>query len=452
MEEKDMMKRKALMVFMIVLMLLGVYNDAAAKEKKKKLTKEEKAAAKLAKQEEKIGKILGTGASWKPAVFKDIRRGMTCGEVKQYFPNVSCGDIIPRSVAGLGSSAAEYKFHFMSDRLYAATIVFGARLFDEKRFTQALYSVVQRKWGPIPQDKVQQPKWTNPDYNDVELTYNKTNWELKVDLPTYDPGETDAASFDEAKISEEIRALLGSKGNYLPTIISQLSGGMTCEQVRGIFPGLEECKTGLSHHFTQSSIEGHPLVAGLHFSFRSDRLDYVNIIFHYQLDRDVFKNAAFAVLSENWGKEVKLNPEQELASVYPRPNGSLTCQFHGNRWELRIGMEGIKGSTAPVASAPAKPVEGLWTLESARQGNKIESMKGGMTRQLEFKDGKVFMKENGKVVMENFYVLSGKDIYFADGKGGKAVKLLGTVISHDGTQLILRFAGQQIDMIFKKTA
>lgn len=447
-----MMKRKALMVFMILFMILGVYTDAAAKEKKPKLTKEEKAAAKLAKQEEKIEKILGTGASWKPAVFKDLRRGMTCREVQQYFPNVSCGDIIPRSVAGLSSSAAEYKFHFVSEQLYAATIVFGARLFDEKRFTQALFGVAQRKWGPIPQDKVQQPKWTNPDYNDVELTYNKTNWELKVELPTYDPGETDAASFDEARIGEEIRALLGPKGNYLPTVISQLSGGMTCEQVRGMFPGLDECKPGLSHHFARSSVEGNPLAAGLHFSFKNDRLEYVNIIFHYQLDREMFKNAAFAALAENWGKEAKLKPEAESASVYPRPNGSITFQYSGNRWELRIGMEGIKGSVAPVAAAPAKAVDGLWTLESARQGNKTESMKGGMMRRLEFKDGKVYMKENGKIVMENFYVLSGSGIYFADSKGGKAVKLLGTVISHDGMQLVLRFAGQQIDMIFKKNA
>lgn len=447
-----MMKRKALMIFMIVLMMLGVYTDAAAKEKKPKLTKEEKSAAKLAKQEEKIEKVLGTGASWKPTVFKDLRRGMTCQEVKQYFPNLSCGDIIPRAIAGLSSSAAEYKFHFMSDRLYAATIVFGARLFDEKRFTQALYAVAQRKWGPIPQDKVQQPKWTNPDFNGVELEYNKTNWELKVDLPTYDPGETDAASLDEARIGEEIRALLGPKGNYLPTIIYQLSGGMTCEQVRGLFPGIDECNPGMSHHFAKSSVEGNPLVAGLHFSFRNDRLDYVSIIFHYQLDRDMFKNAAFAAFTENWGKDARLKPEQELASVYPRPNGSLTFQFNGNRWELRIGMEGIKGSVTPAAAAPAKPVDGLWTLESARQGSKTESMKGGMTRQLEFKDGKIYMKENGKIVMENFYVLSGNSIYFADSKGGKAVKLMGTVITNDGAQLILRFAGQQIDMIFKKNA
>jgi hypothetical protein len=77
-------------------------------------------------------------------------------------------------------------------------------------------------------------------------------------------------------------------------------------------------------------------------------------------------------------------------------------------------------------------------------------MKGGTLRQLEFGEGKLFMKENGKVVMENFYTRSGSKIYFADAKDGKAVKLFGTVVSHEGNQLILRFAGQAIDMIFKK--
>ena len=444
------MKRKLFMVFLIGLLVLGVSSDAYAK--KKKMTKEEKKAAKLAKQVKKITNVLGTASSWKPAVFKDIRKGMTCQEVKQHFPNLSCGDIIPRATAGLKSNVSEYKFHFLGGRLYAATIVFGPRLFDEKRFTTALYTVARDKWGRLPEDKLQQPKWGNPDYDDVEMKYNSTHWEVKVDLPSYDPGETDAASLDEVQIRTELEKLLGPKGNYLPTIIAHLSGGMTCEQVDGLFD-LYECKLNTRSHFTKASVEGHPLVAGLNFSFRNDRLTYVNLIFHYQISRDRLKNVGFELLQENWGDQARVFPEKEYVTVYPKARGILTIQYNGNRWELRVGMEGKKGTgTAPasVSSVPMKNIDGLWTLEAARQGKKTESMKGGTLRQLEFGEGKIYMKENGKVVMENFYTRSGNKIYFAAAKDGKAVKLFGSVVSHEGNQLILRFAGQAIDMIFKK--
>jgi hypothetical protein len=447
------MKRKVFMVFLIGLLVLGVGADAYAK-KKKKMTKEEKKAAKLAKQVQKITNILGTDTTWKPTVFKNIRKGMTCPEVKQHFPNLSCGDFIPKAMAGFKGSASEYKFHFLSGRLYAATIVFRPRLFDEKRFTTALYMVVQKKWGKLPESKLQQPKWGNPDYDDVEMKYNKTHWEIKVDLPSYDPGETNAASLDEAGIRTELAALLGPKGNYIPTIISQLSGGMTCDQVNALYPGLYECKPGSSSNFPKVSVSDHPLVAGLNFSFRNERLTYVTIIFHYQISRDFFKNAAFALFQENWGDQARIFPDRELVTVYPKPKGSLTLQYNGNRWQYKVSMEGRKGTTAPAAAAvsstPQKSIDGLWTLEAARQGKKVESMKGGTLRQLEFAGGKLFMKENGKVVMENFYSRSGNTLYLTAAKGGKAVKQFGSVVSHESNKLILRFAGQAIDMIFKK--
>lgn len=445
------MKRKLFMVFLIGLLVLGVSSDAYAK-KKKKMTKEEKKAAKLAKQVKKITNVLGTASTWKPTALKNIRKGMTCQEVKQHFRNLSCGDIIPKATASLKSNVSEYKFHFLSGRLYAATIVFGPRLFDEKRFTTALYIVAQGKWGKLPEDKLQQPKWGNPDFDDVEMKYNKSHWEVKVDLPSYDPGETEAVSLDAAQIRTELEALLGPKENYLPAIISHLSGGMTCEQVDGLFD-LYECKLNTSSHFTKANVEGHPLVAGLSFSFRNDRLTYVSLIFHYQISRDIFKDAAFALLQENWGEQARVFPEKEFVTVYPKSKGILTLKYNGNRWELKVGMEGKKGSgvaPAKVSSAPVKNIDGLWTLEAARQGKKTESMKGGTLRQLEFSEGKLFMKENGKVVMENFYTRSGNKIYFTAAKGGKTVKLFGTVVSHEGNQLILRFAGQAIDMIFKK--
>ena len=337
------MKRKLFLVFLIGLLVLGIQSDAYAK--KKKMTKAEKKAAKMAKQEKKLEGILGTSLSWKPAVFSNLQKGMTCPGVKKYFPGVNCRDYLPKALAGFGKSVSEYKFYFMKGRLYAATIVFGPRLFDENRFTVALLRVAQRKWGNMPPDKLQQPKlmhykWTNPDYDDVELKYNRTHWELKVDIASYDPGEVQAATLDEAQIRAELAKLLGPKGTYLPPLISQLSAEMSCEQVKGIFPHLDECKPGSSYNYTKATIKDHPLVAGLNLSYKNDRLNYVTLIFHYQIPRDLFKQVAFALLQEYWGKEAKVFPEKEYVSVYPKikKSGSITLRFNGNRWELKVAI------------------------------------------------------------------------------------------------------------------
>ncbi|MCP5048938.1 MAG: hypothetical protein GY940_17340, partial [bacterium] len=49
-----------------------------------------KADAKLAKAEAKLEKVLGTNSNWKATVFKDLRYGMPCKEVKKYFKGLKC--------------------------------------------------------------------------------------------------------------------------------------------------------------------------------------------------------------------------------------------------------------------------------------------------------------------------------------------------------------------------
>jgi hypothetical protein len=60
------------------------------------------------------------------------------------------------------------------------------------------------------------------------------------------------------------------------------------------------------------------------------------------------------------------------------------------------------------------------------------------------------MKEDGKVVMSNYFKVSNQYIYFTSGKDGKTVKQFGTIVSQEGSKLVLKFAGQTIDMIFEK--
>lgn len=448
------MKKKTLcFACLIVALTLGSGLELrAAKNKADKPSKEEKQAAKLAKQEEKLVKLLGGPESWKPTVLKDLRRGMSCQEASRYFSGINCSDIIPRDSAGLGSAIAEYKFHFVSDGLYAVTIVFGARILDEKRFTEALYNVAQRKWGLIRSGSLAGAKWTTPDYDEIEFSYKDSCWELKACLPSYDPGSVDLDKLNPESVAAELATLLGPDKQYLPTLLSSLSGGMNSEQVAGFFPSLTNSTPGSSHHFEKVSIAGHPLVAGLHFSFQSDRLSYVNLVFHYQLDREQFKQTVFPLLQKRWGKSARLSKDGESINNFGQP-GFLEMRYEGNRWEYRIDMEGIKGNTAaaPSSSAAQPSLQGLWTLSAARQGQQTEAMTGGTKRQLRFKGNQIFMLENGKVVMENYFTVSGSALSFTSGPGGKAVQEFAKIVSHKNKELILLLAGESIQMIFSKT-
>jgi len=436
----------------MILLSLSLMTGLSAAKDKKKPSKEEKQAAKLAKQESKLIGLLGGPESWKPTVMKDLHRGMSCQEVSGFFRGVDCSDIIPSDTAGLSSSIARYKFHFVDSGLYAVTIVFGARILDEKRFTTALTNVVEQKWGQVPSTGLAGAKWTNPDYDDIEFSYKEGCWELKVGLPSYDPGPVNLESLNAETIGRELESLLGPAKQYLPSIISSLSGGMNTDQVASFFPTLTNSTPGSSHHFEKVSIESHPLVAGLHFSFKNDRLTYVNLIFHYQLPRNQFKEISFSTLKNRWGKNARLSKDGETLSRYGSP-GFQEMRFEGNRWEFRIDMDGIKGSTAvktvPTSKEPS--LQGLWTLTAARQGQQTESMSGGTKRQLRFNGNQFFMLENGKIVLQQNYTLQGQALFFTDGPKGKAVKEFGLIVNHKANELVLQLNGEKIHMIFKKT-
>lgn len=444
---------------MMIAMLLGILSlslasglGAAAKDKKK-LSKEEKQAAKLAKQEEKLIGLLGGPENWKPKVLENLRKGMSCQEVSAFFRGVDCSDIIPSDTAGLGSAIARYKFHFVDSGLYAVTIVFGARVLDEKRFTTALANVAEKKWGPAAGTGLAGARWTNPDYDSIEFAYKDSCWELKTCLPFYDPGPVNLENLSPENIRAELENLLGPAKQYLPSIITSLSGGMSSEQVAAVFPTLGNSTPGSSHHFEKVSIENHPLVAGLHFSFKNDRLNYVNLVFHYQIPREQFQEISFAFLKSRWGKNARLSKDGERLSRYANP-GFQEMKFEGNRWEFRIDMEGIKGSVAvkPSASNDGASLQGLWTLTAARQGQQTESMTGGTKRQLRFKGDRFFMLENGTVVLQQNYIQKGKTLFFTEGPKGNAVKEFGQIVSHKASELILRLNGEKIEMIFKKTS
>ncbi len=455
------MKRKVLIMFLMCVLVFGFGSDAMAK--KKKMTKEEKLAAKLAKKEKKIEEYLGTNSNWKPTVFANIKKDMTCDQVRQYFDSLNCADSSPfKNVSkGLGTISG-YKFYFQNGRLYSVTVIFGTRLLDEKSFTMALMNVVQRKWGPIRDS--QNIQWKNHDFERITMKYNKTNWELEFKMPTFDPGDVDVNSINEEMLRSEFQKFLGGPENCLPAYFTQFRYHMPWEEVKNMFPDLDY-DPSKSNNFCKVSVKGHPLVAGLKLRFDSGLLENVYTVFHWQIPRELFKSIAFDVMKEKYGTNVKDEDSvKDRVSLYIKGCGFVTREWATNRWELNMtlpktgggkvtggGSPGASGSAGKAKTFNAASLVGNWKLVAARQGSKTEKMTGPPQRAIEFTADQQFkMKENGKVVNSNYFKVSKQYIYFTSGKGGKAVKQLGTIISHKNNQLILQFAGQGIHMIFEK--
>ncbi len=458
------MKKKIVIIFLMSLLVFGFGFDGFAK--KQKVSKEEKAAAKAAKKEAGIEEVLGPNSNWKPLVFANIRKGMTCDEVQPFFKGLNCADPSPfKSVSkGLGT-VSEYKFYFQNNRLYSVTIIFGTRLFDEKSFTEALMNVAQRKWGTI-QDP-QKIQWRNHDYNTVNLTYNKTQWELEFQMPTFDPGDVDIESFNDENLRAEIKNFLGGTENCMPTYFTQFRYRMPWEEVKNSFPDLEY-DPAQSMNYIDVSTPGHALIAGLKLRFNSGLLEHVTAVLHWQIPRDSFKTISFEVMKEKYGADVKDEDAViDRIMVYTKDCGYVTREWSTDHWQFdmtlpKTGGGKVTGAKTPAAKAPAAStsktsttpafnIVGNWKLVAARQGTKTENMTEGPQRTLEFSsDQQIFMKEDGKVVMSNYFKVSNQYIYFTSGKDGKTVKQFGTIVSQEGSKLVLKFAGQTIEMIFEK--
>jgi hypothetical protein len=119
----------------------------------------------------------------------------------------------------------------------------------------------------------------DPDYDDIEFSYKKGRGNSKLDFcpttPAGQPGKPERRNHQSRTGS-----LLGRQTIPAQHHLFSL-GGMNTNQVASFLPTLTNSTPGSCHHFEKVSIESHPLVAGLHFSFKNDRLTYVNLIFHY---------------------------------------------------------------------------------------------------------------------------------------------------------------------------
>lgn len=327
------MRRLSLLILPVTILIFSLSMQS--------FPQQDKAAAKLAKMEKQLVAILGTDTNWKASIFKDLRLGMPCSQVKKYFKGLKCAPAkkydFPKVTGKLFGKVKEYKFTFKYGKLQSATIVFGARAFDSKRFETALLNVCQEKWGKLPPEKMAKKVkvWINSDYDSVSLSYVSNNWQLKISMPKKDTGDVTAGSLGEAEIRTALAKLLGPAGKWKAAALTKFNRGNTCDQVKKIYSVMKGCDPGKSWSFGSVLIKNHPLVHALKFSFKNGQLHGAAFIFHRQLPREVFKKVSLEIFEKKWGPVKPGKRNNDILTIYKTNFGTAQRSFILDHWEIK---------------------------------------------------------------------------------------------------------------------
>ena len=255
---------------------------------------------------------------------------MSCDPSKKYsFPKVS-GKLL--------GTVKEFKFVFNYGRLKSATVIFGARILDQKKFYTALMRVAQRKWGNLTPDMP--PKkykyWYNADHDRVSLTYYNSNYQLEVSMPKRDTGEIRAGAMSDKEITTALAKLLGSSKYWMVPALSKFSRGMSCNQVKRTYHTLTGCNPNKKYSRGTVTIKNHPLIHALFFSFSNGKLRSAKLIFHRQLPKERTKTLSVIAFEKKWGK-VKLSDRQkDHIFIYKREFGFVRRSWMIDHWEISI--------------------------------------------------------------------------------------------------------------------
>jgi hypothetical protein len=333
-EEGVNMSRRFLTAVSMLLILYsaGVFLRAAPQDT---------GAGKLAKAEAKLEKALGTDTNWKPNVFKNLRYNMPCDQVKKIFPELECNTFkkydFPTVEGKLFGAVKAYQFTFKFGKLQSATIIFGARVFDARRFATALLNVAQRKWGELPPDALKKKYkfWNNADHDSVSLTYYKTNWQLKVSMPRRDTGDVLAGRLSEATIRVALARLLGGNTQWVAPSMAKFKSGMYCAQVQQVYKTMTGCDPVKNWSWGTVTIKDHPLVHALKFAFNKGKLSSVSFIFHRQLDKELFKMVSVQMFEKKWGPISLEKRDKDTLTIYKSGYGMTQRSYLIDHWEIK---------------------------------------------------------------------------------------------------------------------
>lgn len=136
------------------------------------------------------------------------------------------------------------------------------------------------------------------------------------------------------KIKSELNTIVGSSDNWEPAYLSDLSKGMSCEEVKKQYSDIK-CEPDEEYSFPEADVSGHKLIDSIKFTFNNNKLDSATLQFKKSLNRETFKKVSSGVFQNKWGE---LKPEKAgkkiLTWVRPGDYAKAQRNYMVDHWEL----------------------------------------------------------------------------------------------------------------------
>jgi hypothetical protein len=301
-----------------------------------------KAGDATARLRQQLEELVGPSHYWNLAVFLNLRRGMTCDEVREVYPALKAGACLaedyswPEVPAAKLPLVAKYKFTFKDGRLREAELIFKP-MRNKALFKRVSAEVLQAKWGARPPADLESDvlTWTTLDGGLGQRSYSSKRWEIKNGLPRRPSRPLTAAPIEDAeRLTRELAALLGPSTAWTFAPLSNLKVGMGCAQVAEEIPDFDMATCGATEPAkVEVLVPGHPLVAYYTLQFRNGGLREIAVALQRYLPKRVVHEVSSRLCQAKWGPKP---PAAMADAVVTWIGGNAMAQrsYSVDHWEL----------------------------------------------------------------------------------------------------------------------
>lgn len=145
-----------------------------------------------------------------------------------------------------------------------------------------------------------------------------------------------AFAADEATIKTELTNVLGTKANWAPTVFSKLKLGMTCDEVKAVYPNLTDCDPTEEFSFASVVVENNPIVSEYGLTFETGKLAGGKLVFKGSLDKDVFKKVSLELFESKWGTVKADEKNADILTIIGPNYIKAQRNYMVTQWEIEF--------------------------------------------------------------------------------------------------------------------
>ena len=143
-----------------------------------------------------------------------------------------------------------------------------------------------------------------------------------------------AETLDEPTMKAKLSETLGDKTIWMVPAFKDYKRNAACEDVKKVFATIVCDPTKFDS--SKVAVENNSLISGYKFYFDKGKLHSITLIFHGDLDKELFKKVSLELGEAKWGA---LKPEKREKDILTWVNSSFdTVQrsYMVNHWEINV--------------------------------------------------------------------------------------------------------------------